>query len=110
MLETFKRKRGLAVVVMVVGCCVVQCRSRLPDAPAVSSPQSATGAGLAASPASVPKTPSSLRLTRAEATEALCNLYEARDLDCDQRITRLDEIARCGEPSCAEQPNPLAGS
>src|SRR5690606_26549535 len=47
----------------------------------------------------------SLELSRVDATKALCDLYQVRDLDCDNRITRLDEVARCGQATCADQPN-----
>lgn len=44
-----------------------------------------------------------LTLTRAEAQQALCQLYASRDLDCDRRITVLDEQARCGSSACTRE-------
>lgn len=44
-----------------------------------------------------------LTLTRAEAQQALCHLYESRDVDCDRRITVLDEQARCDSGACTQQ-------
>lgn len=39
-------------------------------------------------------------LTRAEALEALCDLYATLDVDCDKRITVLDQRGHCANAPC----------
>lgn len=42
-----------------------------------------------------------LAIPREEARAALCELYAKLDVDCDKRLTVLDQRAQCAQPPCA---------
>jgi alpha,alpha-trehalase len=73
---------------------------RAEPAPAPPTPQK-TPEG----PASIPKT---IELPRKQALELVCTLLDARDRDCDRRITVLDEQRRVASDSRPEWPYVLS--
>lgn len=97
--------RTLLLAILLAGA-TEGCRSPAPEAPpgpSIAPSEQPTSASAVVIGTNIER----LEMPRAEAVDALCRLYDERDLDCDERITQQDEIQRCGHAECPSQPAAL---